>query len=127
MNECRYVSAYVMRHLRRYHHRQLHEAGNLAVAPPGCLEDELVQPVLLDGIGVGLAGGEHVAYLLLRPLRVVLHQVVADDVAVTGESLARAVVHVQYFGVSVTDSDSRVYFVRPMEQVFGYLSHVSFF
>ena len=117
------LSSYVVGHVVGEHDREFYESGYFSVATPGGLVDYFALTVFLDGIGIVVAGFEHVAYLTLSKFGVIREEVVADDVAIFGESGTRAVVHIENFGVGVADCHSGVDFVGPVEEAFRYFSH----
>lgn len=99
---------------------ELGHAGDGAVFAPGGLEDELAQAVFLYGIGVGVAGGKHVADFRLRGLAVAGHEVCADEAVVLREGLARALVHIEDGALKVADGDGAADGLCPVGNFGGY-------
>ena len=106
----------VMGHVGRKHNGELHQSGYFSVTAPGGLVDYLFESVFRYGVSVGVARGEHMAYQLLRARRMILHQVMPDDVAVAGERLARPLVHIEDAAVGVANSHGTLNLVGPAAQ-----------
>ena len=103
-----------MRHLGGNDHRDLDEAGNLALLTPRRLVDHLSDLPLLDSVAVRSAGLEKTAYNGAGALGMVVEKIVAYDVAMSGKRLAREVVHVDYAAVGVTHGDRAVEVAAPL-------------
>lgn len=113
-----------MGHLLGDDHAQFHEAGDAAVLSVGALVDHLFLSGFRDGVAVGASVGEQTVDYLDGPRRMVVAQVVAYEVAVAGEGLARAFVHVKDAAVGVAYGDGAVEAFGPRgEQILDFCGH----
>ena len=114
------LSADIVGEWRVKDHGNLDEAENGAVCRfPGCLVNELVLPLLLDGVGVGASGGEQVGDDGAGMLRMAVHEVAAYQVAVLDIRLAGAFVLVDDGTVGVADGDGTGHAICPVGHVNG--------
>ena len=106
-----------MRHLGGDDHRNLDEAGDLALLTPRRLVDHLSDLPLLDSVAVRSAGLEKSVYNSACALGMVVEKIVAYDVAMSGKRLAREVVHVDYTAVGITHGDRAVEVAAPLGEL----------
>lgn len=70
-------------------HGELYEAGDVAVAGPGCLVDEFTLSAFADGVAVDAPFGEETADYLDGTGRMAVEEIAADEVGgAVGECVA---------------------------------------
>ena len=108
------LSSYVVGHVVGEHDREFYESGYFSVATPGGLVDYFALTVFLDGIGIAFARGKHVPDFGFGCLGVAVEKILADQIAMLGECLARFAVHIQYYAVLITYRNGTVEPLSPL-------------
>ena len=101
-------------------HRQLDEAGVLAVLVPGDLVDELFLTLLVDGVDVLELLGHHLPEERASRLGVAVEDVEADEIAPVGAiDLARLLIHLDDLPLLVANGDGYIRLVKVLEHNSG--------
>jgi len=93
-----------------------------AILPPWELGDQLLPSTLLDGVDVRGAGFEKLREQRPRRLGVAAEQIPPDQIltAVGGESLDRAIIHIERHAFPVADRNCDREFAAPVGEIDGW-------
>lgn len=90
-----------------------YHAGHYAILAPWCLVYYLAPAALGDGVGVALAGGEHMSYHGCGGCVVAVKKIFADKIAAFAVELVGRLIHIYNHALGIAHCHRAVHLIGP--------------